>query len=231
MKVNKTIIAISIFVTLFGGIIVSDLLNFWSTESTGEIAVYADGEAKGTYNPADIRGSYTFERVAELFQIDKEVLRKAFGLSDDTDLSIFKTKNLEEIYESDEYEIGNGSVKVFVALYNNLPIELGDDYLITEAVDLILEHNKMLTEEQKEYLDKHKVDHVSTTHFTESEEKNLVNGNTTFKEILNAGVTEEQIKKIIDASLPPTNQTVRDYCTQKGLSFSLIKDAFNSLID
>ncbi len=231
MKINKTFIAISIFVIVFGGIVVSNLLNLWSTEASKEPAMYADGDVKGTYNPDDIRGSYTFERVADLFSIDEEVLLEAFGLPEDTDLSIFKTKNLEEMYESYQYEIGNGSVKVFVALYNNLPIELGDDYLLTEAVDLILEHNEMLTEEQKEYLENHKVDAVSSSHPIESEEKNIVNGNTTFKEVLNMDITEEQIEEIINSSMPPTNQSVRDYCTQNGLPFSVIKNALNSLMD
>ena len=278
MKMKSSALAILVLLIIFGGIGLSSMAGIWSTTTSKIPAKYKDGAFAGSYNPSDIRGSYTFNDIAELFNIDKEILREAFNLPAETDLTVFKTKNLEEIYQNSPYEIGNGSMKVFVALYLNLPITLGDDYLTEKAVDIVKSHNKELTQEQLAYLDSHKIDDEEitdrdeTTHQSEapalpsenekevteqpkvpeqpnivpekvdtvtpssdksSEEKehseNLVTGKTTFKEVLDAGISEEQIVKILNAPMPPANQGIRDYCVKNNIPFSDIKNALNAL--
>ena len=244
-KVTMPVMAVLILVIFFGGIAATIAADLWTTSSDKIPAKYKDGEVAGSYDPADIRGSYTFSDVSTAFEIDLEILYQAFGLPETTDGTTFRTSDLEGIYG--DLSIENESVQVFVALYKDLPIVLEDTYLPNRAVDLILEHNPNITQEQTDYLLDHQVDldeitvapeeetpSVDTEEpdaAQEEEKEQLVNGTATFQEILNAGITKEQIEAILGGDLPPTNQTVKDYCTQEGLSFSEIKDQINQLAE
>lgn len=155
MKMKTTTIAILVLVIIFGGVGITSALGWWSTTTSRQPVKYTKGAATGEYNPADIRGSYTFDDVATLFGIQGDVLKQAFNLPEETELKVFKTKDLEGMYEDSPVEIGNGSVKLFVALYLNLPCTLADDYLTERAVELIKGNNSSLTQEQLDYLDTH----------------------------------------------------------------------------
>lgn len=155
MKMKTTTIAILVLVIIFGGVGITSALGWWSTTTSRQPVKYTKGAVTGEYNPADIRGSYTFDDVATLFGIQGDVLKQAFNLPEETDLKVFKTKNLEGLYENSPVEIGNGSVKLFVALYLNLPYTLTDDYLTERAVELIKGNNSSLTQEQLDYLETH----------------------------------------------------------------------------
>lgn len=233
--------AVIILVVIFGSISTTIGLDIWATTSSKVPVKYTSGEAEGEYNPIDIRGSYTFEQVSDLFEIDIEILYQAFLVPKELQNSEFKSKNLESLFEGTGAEIGNESLQVFVALYNNLPIELDESVLPEAAVDIIIEHNPLLSDEQKEYLKVHSIaidsNLISVT--TSSEEaivveaesgEPIVNGSATFQKVLDAGVTKEQIETIIGDTLPPTNQTVKDYCISKGIPFSGIKEQLNALI-
>jgi len=154
-KVKAIIIAPIVLVLMFGGIMATSALGVYSTENVKEPNRIEEGTAAGSFDPEEIKGSYSLQEISDLYGIPGEVLIKAFDLPEDTDITIFKSKDLETIYVDTAYEIGNGSLKLFVALYQNLPIGLGDDYLPQTAVDLILEHNLELTDEQKSYLETH----------------------------------------------------------------------------
>lgn len=157
MKVSQKVLAIIIVFVMFGGIALSATLNLWITESTKIPDKFEKGAAVGEYNPSDIKGSYTFKDVSELFKIPLEDLSIAFNLPKDVNAAEFKNKELETIYKDMEFEIGNGSVKLFVAMYKGLPYELsGDTYLLDSAAKIIKEKGKP-TPEQIKYLDAHTV--------------------------------------------------------------------------
>lgn len=240
--------ALLILVIIFGGIVVTMAVDIWTTTSDKTPATYKNGAFSGEYNPEDIRGSYTFEEVSTLFDIDLQVLYQAFEISETTNGSEIQTKDLEALYGDIGVEVGNESVQVFVALYKNLPINLGDTYLPKQAVDLILKVNTELTDEQLTYLEDHQVelkksdtiieetdnpepnnDQEALDASKEATEEKLVTGSTTFQQVIDAGITKEQIENIIGKALPPTNQSVKDYCSSEGLSFSTIKDELNRL--
>lgn len=245
MKINMKNMAIIIFAVIFGGIAATIAAGVWTTESDKIPATYKEGAYEGQYNPEDIRGSYTFTEVSDLFEVELDVLYKAFGLENISDEGL-QTKALEELYADSENEIGNGSVQVFVALYKNLPIVLEDTYLPAQAVDIILETNKNITEEQRQYLMEHSVivpeisqdsineenkeQQVETTEKTEeTEEEKLVTGSTTFQQVLSAGITKEQIEEILGKEMPSTNMSIKNFCLEEGLSFSEIKTKLNEL--
>lgn len=158
MKIQSKFLGLFMIISIFGGISLTIFTGQWNTASNKEPIKYTKSGFEDQYNPADIRGSYTFEKISTIFKIEPEVLKKAFGLPNEIDITKFASKDLEEFYSNLNYEIGNGSVKLFVALYLNLPYTLEDDYLPTTAIDIIKEKNKNLTQEQTEYLNNHSVD-------------------------------------------------------------------------
>lgn len=243
MKINLRNMGIIIIVVIFTGISATIAAGVWTTESDKIPATYKEGEFEGLYNPEDIRGSYTFKEVSDLFEIELDVLYRAFGL-EKLNNEERKSKDLEGLYADAENEIGNGSVQVFVALYKNLPIALEDTYLPKQAVEIIMENNKNLTEEQLLYLKQHTVilPEISGDDLNEeakeqteeikdetTEEENLVKGATTFKQVLDAGITKQQIEEIIGMEMPSANIAIKDFCLEEGLSFSEVKTKLNDL--
>lgn len=160
MKIKSYVLSLVIIVVLFGGIGVTKILGFWKTESTKVPSTITSGEATGKYNPAAIRGSYTFKDISVSFNIPVEVLGEAFVVKSEN-LTDFKVKDLETIYGSLKIsgtEIDTSSVRMFVAYYLKLPYEITEEsYLPKTAVD-ILKSKVKLSDENLKYLDSHSVD-------------------------------------------------------------------------
>ena len=153
MTLTSKPLAILIVTILFGGILFSSALGWWQTESTKTAATYTEGEFAGQANPDDIRGSYTLADIERNFGVPVEVLAQAFGVTD-ADPAAFQVKSLEEQYASSPVEIGTASVRLFVAFYLGLPIDLSaDTYLPASAAGLLLA--RPLTPEQAAYLAAH----------------------------------------------------------------------------
>jgi hypothetical protein len=157
MKIKMLPMAIIITVLIFGGIAGSDYLGLWKTTTQKVPGTIETGTAEGSYNPADIKGSYAFKDISSYFEIDASVLFDAFGIVPTSDPAVFKVKDLSALYVDSSSEIGAGSMRLFVALYNNLPYTLDGSYLPAKAVTIIQEHNLNLTLEQKDYLATHQV--------------------------------------------------------------------------
>lgn len=236
MKVNKFVIGISILIIIFGGISISKELDLWETESNKIPITFNEGEFKGMYDPSDIRGSYKFVEVSELFNIPIEILKDAFELPNYIDINEFKNKDLEGLYtfKDDKIEIGNGSVKLFVALYNNLPFSLEDDYLLNSGVEILLKKGT-LTENEIDYLKNHTVfDYKinSSTSKNEDDEDYLrIKGTTTFKELLNLGINKQVLEEILDDKIENKNLVIKDYCLNKGINFSEVKNKIQIELD
>lgn len=248
MKLNSFALAGWIFVLLFGGIGFTSAMNWWQTETQKVPVRYTEGEAAGEYNPADIRGSYTFGDVSTLFEIPLPELQSAFHIPADTDPAAYPLKSLEEQFADLPVEIGTGSVRMFVALYKGLPFDLTaaeDTYLLAEAV-AILEQQGRLTAEQSTYLNAHTVSSqtasevqvtaapeeaeqsVSTEH---APEEYLVTGKTSFQNLLDWGVPEETLKAILGEAVPASQMLVKDYASSKGIAFSEIKVKLQEEVD
>lgn len=158
MKLNSKIVAISIFIIIFGGIGLSNFLGFWETTSSKIPNKITKGEWKGELNPMDIRGSYTFKDVADNFNIPSEDLSKAF-LIDKKQINSFKCKDVESNFKDTEgKEIGTGSVRAFVAFYKGIEVDLSEEiYLPKQAIEVILKNGNP-TQNQIEYMKNHSVE-------------------------------------------------------------------------
>lgn len=246
MRLSSKPLAIIILVVLFGGIFISSALGWWQTESTKQAATFSEGEFAGQSNPADIRGSYTFGDVENNFGVPATSLAQAFGISTG-DPSSFGVKDLESTYAGQEFEIGTASVRLFVALYTGLPYEIVEEvYLPKRAVEMLKSHST-LSAEQIAYIETHVVSlEPSSTAASEPEPasvsapeehseaestERLLKGKTTFQEVLDWGVSQEVIETIIGGSMPNPLTKVKDYCTEKGLSFEEIKAVIQAEID
>jgi len=249
MKVKNWHMGLIVLVFIFGGIAVTMAFNLWNTEGGGSgqgsgsnmvPVTFKVGEFAGEYNPADIRGSYSFGNISELWEIPLTEMGTAFGLGAVENLADFRCGDLHEAYANleEDVEIGTGSVKAFVALYTGLPYTLPDDEYLPQSAVEILKAQANLTEDQVTFLDTHSVDisglRIVEPNITEEHETSteiVIKGNTTFGNLLDWGVPEEEIEVIIGEELPATGMTIRDFAIQKGLDFGHIKALLQAKVD
>ncbi len=259
MEIRSKTLGAAIAIVIFGGIMGASVLGLWKpTLSKNSVNIQANQSA-GIYDPAEIRGSHRFGDISTLFDIPLEILSSAFALPANVDPATFQTKDFEIIYPEfeGEQEIGNGSMKWFVALYTGLPFELESDeedtYLLRPAVDILKSH-AVLTTEQIAYLDTYTIEieinsepieynpsdvepqprNEATGERENAESKQdemIVAGQTTFADLQEWGVPIEQIEAIFGGEIPNRLMLVRDYCTENGLSFEEVKTEIQLTID
>ena len=240
IPLNQLTIGIITFVLMFGGIALAINLYVWKTSSNRQPARFTKGEFIGEYNPADIRGSYTLGNTSEYFNIPLEDLAMAFDIPLEYAYNL-RHGDLEEIYhELDDRgtEIGNGSVKLFVSFYTGLPYEMEEDtYLLEPAVDILMALGT-LSEEQVLYIQNHKIyksdyqelDFSLLLKPASEGEKKVVQGNTTFRDVIEWGVPQSEIETIIEGPLPNLSTRIQSYALDKGISFGKIKASLQQII-
>ncbi|WMJ83252.1 hypothetical protein ACS3UN_09255 [Oscillospiraceae bacterium LTW-04] len=156
MKIKPQIAVIVTIAVFAFGITVTSVLGLWKTESSKIPAKFKEQQYSDQYNPADIRGSYTFSEISRLYDIPSEDLFAAFGI-DATQKPDFKCKDLESIYGDSEFEVGTSSVKMFAAYYLGLPYEPSEESFLPDSAANILNEKGNMTESQREYLSNHTV--------------------------------------------------------------------------
>ena len=255
MKITSKVLALVIMVVLFGGIMFTTAMGWWATETTKQVATFTEGEFAGQPNPADIRGSYTFGDVEKNFGIPATLMAQAFVVPEGTDPVVFGVKDLETLYldkTPEGTEIGTSSVRWFVALYTGLPYETSEEtWLPRQAVDILLALGT-LTPEQVELVTERAIDlgeapvesatrlpdavitPIPGSEATATEHvvpDRTMRGKTTFQELLDWGLTADQIAAVLGAPMPSPTMLVKDYCTSKGIEYVAIKDALQVLLD
>jgi hypothetical protein len=245
MTINSKSLTIIIFVTIFGGIAFASAMGWWATESSKIPVAFSEGEFAGQANPADIRGSYTFGDISKSFSITPDVLAQAFGVQTD-DPAAFTVKDLEPLYADSGYEIGTTSIRLFVAYYTGLPFDTtGQEIYLPGPAAEILQAQKNLTPEQIAYVEKHTADlgtsnpvtvetpeaATPSNQSTSSSTEFTVKGKTTFGELLQWGVPQEAIEKLIGDSLPDPAMALKDYASANSLNFETLKPALQAEVD
>lgn len=232
MKINSKWIGIISILVIFGGILIADISGFWITESTKVPVKVEDGEFKGQFDPADIRGSYTFKDIENSFDVPVNVLAQSFRIKADN-IDEFQVKNLESIYTNlpQDIEIGTGSVKYFVSLYTGIHTVDGE-YLPKSAIETLFTEGKINDIEKEELLrytiDIQNTEYRGTTH---EEEGFVISGETTIKEIIENGVEKEKLEEIIGTEITDTNSLIKTLSEQNGLKFGRIKNAIYDLLE
>lgn len=156
MKLKPQTAILIVLAIFISGIAITSAAGVWTTKTTKVPAKLTDTEYSGMYNPADIRGSYTFSDISRLYDIPVEDLCAAFGI-DEEQVSDFKCKDLESIFAESPYEIGTASVRMFTAYYLGEPYDPAEVvYLPDTAVNILMERGSM-TQAQREDLESHKI--------------------------------------------------------------------------
>lgn len=222
---SKTVGIITVLFFLVG-ISGAMALDLWKTESSKVPMRYLSGEFEGEYNPGDIRGSYSLGDINRSFNVPVEDLVKAFSLEGIDNPSNFQVKGLEErYYFGEEIEVGTDSVRLFVALYNERPYTPGESTRLLQPARSILKDRvdaSLLIPVPEDTA-------FSSTH-TESTEFS-VKGKTTFRDLLDNGISRDEIEAVIGEMPENINVTVRDYVMERGLEFSIFKTEFQSMLD
>lgn len=230
--ISGKIVFFSIFIILFGGIFTSKALGIWAEEAEEKLVKYDNIDA---YKPDDIRGSFSFTEVSTYYDIPVEDLLKAFKYPLDVDPNTIFGKDFEErfaTYSTDTQELGNGSIKQFVAIYHDLPYILDETVLLPAEALIVLKEHRSLDEETLNYLDNHIVEISLNTVEEESiEEEPIIKGTTTFTQVINMGIEKSDIEAIIGGAIEKENQVIRDYCVANDLNFSEIKASLETLVN
>ncbi len=193
-------------------------------------AVFLSGEYEGKYNPADIRGSYTLGSISRYFDISLSVLAEAFHIPVD-EAEMVQNKHYKYIFDGlsgSGKNIGNGSMIVFVSMYTGMPFDIHEPEYLLEPAAKILKELGTLSEEELEYLEKYivTVEEAAPIPFNQisfhedDDDEYKIYGRTTFGDLLQMGIPEEEISRIIGVPVPDSRISVKDYCVEKGLPFS-----------
>lgn len=239
MRIRSTTVGLVLPVFFVLGILLASALGFWETESSKIPKAIEEGTFAGEADPADIRGSYTLADVSKAFDIPIETLAKAFGFSDAEDPAVVKVKDFEEVYGvTGDLEIGTDSMRLFTALYKGLPIETDSTTAIPQpAWNILKKEGASDTETLDKYsgrivsLEDFKDAAVTADQQTDTEDVRIIKGKTLFSELLDWGLTKEQISGVLGVPMGPSGMSVRDYCSEKEIEFSAVKDALQELVD
>jgi len=147
-----------VLLLVFGGIGFTMAADVWTTSNDRSLSGIKNDDNDGAVSLDDVRGSTTFLEAADAFGIDIEVLLEAFSVSEADGGAQMKIKDLEKQYVEAEAEIGRKSVQHFIALYKGLAFDPDEAYLPERAVEILTEAVPDLTEEQRGYLQSHKVE-------------------------------------------------------------------------
>ena len=240
MRIKANFAGILLPVLFIVGILISSALGYWKTESSKNPAKYTAGIFEGQANPADIRGSYSFSDLEKAFYIPVATLSKAYGFSDSENPAEIKVKDFEAMYGIiGDMEIGTDSMRLFVALYKGLPYEPESDTAVPQPAWNILNKEgatdkDILSEYSSRVVSLEDFDSSgsnSETDSEQSEEDTTIKGKTTFSELLDWGLSKEQINGVLGIDMGATGITVRDFCNDQRIEFSTVKELLQDLLD
>lgn len=247
MKNKSLIILLTSLVIVFIGIYVSDQLGYWSTTSS---ALVKEGDDTTDYiiSPEELRGSSSFDEIEASFAIPSDLLAKAYNF-DTQEPGLLEVKFVSESFEylGDEVEMGTGSVRMFIYIYNDLDMSSIEEIenLPSTAVEVLKEEGKWSDDVNalmSEYIVDIEVgafsdDTLEVLMEDDHEEDDLaqisgeleINGKTTIQDIMDSGVSLEDIESILGLEVANVNLGFRDICEQNGLTFNIAKDEILSL--
>ena len=243
-RIRSRVLAPAVLAVFVLGIGLSMAFNIWNTESSKQPAKYTSGEFEGQANPADIRGSYSLGDIEKAFGIEIDVLARAFGVTDPNP-SGFQIKEFEEIYLPlpDGSEVGTDSVRLFVSRYTGLPYTPEETTrLPSSAISVLKEKLAPADIEALQEISVRIGDLKTSVTGGEGEESPAdseehaddageIKGKTTFGDLLDWGLTEEQIEEALGFDMGARGTTVRDYLGEKELEFSEYRAKLQELLD
>ena len=156
LKAHTTLLAAALIVA--AGIAATMFTGLWQTVGTRvpkklEAAVAVPLAGQTAYDPADIRGSYTFGDITAYYGIPLATLAEAFHVVE-SEAEAFQVKALETLWAGD-VEIGTASVRMFVACYLGLPYTPAEEVWLPASAAQILATQAVMTDTQAAYVAAH----------------------------------------------------------------------------
>lgn len=194
MRIRSFHILLAIIIIIGGGILLASELDLYNTTRVKS----PRKTVEGLYNITDIRGSHTLEEIEKYYQVPAFSVIKAFGLKPDTNPSIFKLKDLGEMYkpvelEGKEYNVETDTIRVFVSLYLKSPYISNETFYLPEKTVNYLIENDKLTGEEKEYWLAHtfKLEYLENDNLSVSETSERIKGTVEEK-------AEEKVEEMVE---------------------------------
>ena len=247
MTIHARTAAIILIAILLAGVIFLRITGLWVTESQKVPQKIVLGDNEEVSDPADIRGSYTFADIEQYFEIPARLLAQAFTLDVlEKDPQLYTAKNVDEHFEGIEGlpgDIGTDAVRTFVALFLHIPYVSEEDTILpSTAVDILVSEAQIDSEvaqrlRETSYLvpseesTPSSSDAVESPVTTQSEETYLIQGKTTFADLIDQGLTVAQIEQVLNEKIDDVDQKVKDFAEERDKEFSVYKTPFQDLID
>jgi len=248
MKI-KTIPLAGVVLAVFSfGIAGVFALGYWVAESKKSPAKIESSPLAGQNNPADIQGSYTFGDVEDAFGVPSSILAEAFDLMDRPAAEV-KAGDLETAYtgKTGAMELGTDSVRLFVAAWLGIPFEPEPTTALTARAAAILQERRLhpataaLVQSRVVTADagfgtlsaaapSEEAAPIAPISFSPPAARE-VRGNTTFGALFEWGLSRAQVKEVLGGRNPgPATETVRNYCIDTGVEFSVIRVRLQEVI-
>lgn len=226
MKTKAFILIFAAALAIFG------IVYYYQTEESHGEDRLLSSEKLDSLDATSISGSTNLQDIIDIYEIDEDDMRSAFLLEDSINLYNFETKDLESYYTNidESIDLGNEAVQAFVALYKGLDYDISELYLPESAISLLISLNK-LNADQIAHFETYTVSNIETDLSALSVEENeSVSGNTTLQDLINSGLTLEQLEEIGGTKIEDTNIYLKDYAEENGLSYGFVKDQVNILL-
>jgi len=242
MQNKAALVAAVMVLSLATGYGISKATGYWKTESSKIPAKISEGDFAGENDPGDIRGSYSFDDIEASFGVPPEMTAAAFGLTGENP-GAFQAKSLEDTWGElpGGVEIGTDAVRLFTALWTELPYDAEETTVLPEAAVEILETYQRIDGEKAAELRKTAVafpdpaagEEVSGEISAEDHEipDRMVRGLTTFGDLKSWGVTEEMWMEKFNLPMGSRAASIKDWADETGLSMSEIKPAAQDMVD
>lgn len=247
MKNKSLIVLLSSLIIIFVGIYLADLLGFWNTTSSSDFTIIDEETQKEVLSIDEIRGSTSFEELESFFGVPAVQLATAFNFNTNTP-ELLKAMDVSEAYDylGEDVEMGTGSVRMFIYMYTGTSMAgLEEIENIPSTAKEVLENEGKWTEELEEMMTGYivvidrppfdtealslaKEDHEDETNPGATLE---IKGSTTIQNLLDAGISIEDIEAELGTEVKNNNLGFKDLCEQNNISFSDAKQNILLLLE
>lgn len=207
MRINPFIIGMMVLAIFMGTILGFQVAGVWSVSGK----TTSDGQAvqPSAADVNSIKGWMTLEQIATTYNVPLEDILTQFELPAGTPA----TTAIKDL-ESEVFSVT--SLRAWLQTRLAPPVVPAVESTLPHASAIPPEPNTASTVP------------AATEHAAPDK---TITGKTTFQELLDWGVSKEDIQKVIGGNLPPASTVIKDYVTGKGLEFSPVKTALQAEVN
>ena len=128
-------------------------------------------------------------------------------------------------------------MRLFIALYKGLPLVAEEDTALPKPAWNILNKEGATNKETLATYSERVVSlegleiSAETAEHSEESEETTIKGKTLFSDLLDWGLTKEQIDDALEIPMGTPGDSVRDFCSENGIGFSTVKEPLQELLD